>query len=138
MKIREKYKVEDYKLKVKKSAAGKGLFATIEIPKGTCYTEYIGKKVSKEEQFTINSRYLFHVGKGGMINGNIPKNIARYINHSCVPNSEVHEADDRIYMLALRTITPGEELTYDYGKEYFDEYLKNTCLCPKCRLKRKK
>jgi hypothetical protein len=33
--------------------------------------------------------------------------------------------------MALRTIKPGEELTYDYGEEYFDRYLKGYCLCPK-------
>ena len=59
-------------------------------------------------------------------------NKAGYINHSCRPNCEpiVHKA--RVYVFARRAIKPGEELTYDYGKEYFDEYLKGKCRCEKC------
>ncbi|NDH82679.1 MAG: SET domain-containing protein-lysine N-methyltransferase, partial [Burkholderiaceae bacterium] len=42
-------------------------------------------------------------------------NSSRWINHSCNPNCEADEENDRIYIKALRNIKAGEELNYDYG-----------------------
>jgi SET domain-containing protein len=67
-----------------------------------------------------------------MIDGNIPANRARFINHSCAPNCEVRIRNRRIYIYALRTIQPGEELSYDYGEEYFELHLAGRCRCAKC------
>lgn len=130
---KSKYTIGDFKLKVKKSNAGKGLFTLEDIPKGVCVIEYIGKVVPEKEQYTIKSKYLFGIGKNGMINGNIPENTAKYINHSCRPNCEIDEHKGRIYVFTRKKVLAGEELNYDYGKEYFDEYFKNGgCRCEKC------
>lgn len=133
---KSKYTIGDFKLKVKKSNAGKGLFTLEDIPKGVCVIEYIGKVVPEKEQYTIKSKYLFGIGKNGMINGNIPENTAKYINHSCRPNCEIDEHKGRIYVFTRKKVLAGEELNYDYGKEYFDEYFKNgRCRCEKCAAK---
>ena len=63
------------------------------------------------------------------------KNIARYINHACRPNAEsdVNSRKRKVIIRAIKTIEPGEEITYDYGKIYFNAYIgKENCLCPKC------
>jgi SET domain-containing protein len=68
-----------------------------------------------------------------MIDGNIPGNVAKYINHSCSPNCEIDIKNHRVYVFSKRSIKEGEELTYDYGKEYFDAHFKKKgCLCKKC------
>jgi hypothetical protein len=42
----------------------------------------------------------------------------------------------RIVFKALCAIEPGEEITYNYGREYFDYFIKNGgCRCAKCRTK---
>ncbi len=136
-KRKSKYTVGDFNLRVGKSATGKGLFAVDPIPKGSCIIEYIGTEVKEAEQYTTNSKYLFWVGKGKMINGNIPANKARYINHSCKPNCEIEDPKGRIFVFSLRKIKAGEELTYDYDTEYFDEYIKpKGCKCVKCSKKK--
>jgi SET domain-containing protein len=128
-----KYSIGNFTLQVKRSATGKGLFAVDPIPKGTCIIEYTGTPVSERDQYKINSKYLFDVGRKQMINGNIPSNTARYINHSCKPNCEADGPSGKVYILSIKKIKAGEELTYDYGKEYFDEYLKpKGCRCVKC------
>jgi SET domain-containing protein len=40
-------------------------------------------------------------------------------------------------IVALRRIEPGEEITYDYGREYVKRFLENGgCRCAACRRKR--
>ena len=38
-----------------------------------------------------------------------------FINHSCAPNCETEEDDERIYITSLRDIEAGEELLYEYN-----------------------
>ena len=124
-----------YALRVGKSTSGRGLFAMEDIPKGTCIIEYVGRKVGKKEQELDRGRYFFWVSDTEMIDGNIPKNTARYINHSCAPNCEADGPGRHIYIWALRKIKAGEELTYDYGDEYFDRHIKpKGCRCNKCSM----
>lgn len=119
-------------MRVKRSATGKGLFAEEAIPKGSFIIEYIGRPASKAEAEDDTLKYLFETGRG-TIDGNVKENIARYINHSCAPNCDADGPRGRVFISALRTIKPGEELVYHYGKEYFDTHLKPIgCRCVRC------
>lgn len=130
---KSKYTPGDFKIRVGKSGTGKGLFALEDIPKGKCIIEYTGFLVPEKDVEKINSRYLFEVAKNQTINGNVPGNLARYINHSCRPNCEAEGPKGRVFIFSKKNIKAGEELFYHYGKEYFDEYLsKGRCLCVKC------
>lgn len=134
-KRKSKYDILDWELKVKRSSAGCGLFATKEIPKGVCIIEYFGRSISEAEQYTSRSKYLFEISSKITIDGRDRKNIARYINHSCKPNAEPEIRKGRIYIFSKRKIKAGEELCYDYGKEYFDEHIgKKGCRCVRCLL----
>jgi SET domain-containing protein len=130
-----KYTPRGYKLSVHRSLAGNGLFADEDIPKGMCIIEYIGRVVSKEEAENDEGKYLFEVGpKGKTINGNIPANVARYINHSCAPNCEAYGPAGRVFIFSRKRISAGTELTYNYGKEYFEKFIKpKGCRCAKHR-----
>jgi SET domain-containing protein len=132
-KRRSKYDItEQYDLRPKRSSAGLGLFTFSPIKKGACVIEYVGPVISAEEELTSNSLYLFEITKKITIDGRARTNLARYINHSCRPNCEVEIYKRRVYVMAIKNIKPGEELTYDYGKEYFNEHIKGRCRCPKC------
>ncbi|MFA7302225.1 MAG: SET domain-containing protein [Candidatus Paceibacterota bacterium] len=130
---RSKYTPGGYKLRVRRSKAGKGLFTEDNIPKGVCIVEYIGKPVSEEVAIRDSGKYLFEIGKNKTIDGNIPSNIARYINHSCAGNCEAVGPRGRVFIFSRKRIPAGTELTYDYGKEYFDRHIKPVgCRCAKC------
>ena len=119
---------------VKRSYAGLGLFATRSYKKGERVTEYSGRTLSKDEEYTSNSKYLFEVNSRKTIDGATRRNVARYINHSCRPNCDPEIRRGHIYIEAIRKIKEGEEITYNYGEEYFDEHIKpNGCRCAKCR-----
>ena len=133
MSRKSKFTPGGYQLRVKRSKTGRGLFAEEAIPKGACVIEYIGRNVSEKEQYENRGKYLFWTGKDTMIDGNIPENTAKYINHSCVPNCEIDVRKRRIYIFTNRAIAPGDELNYDYDTEYFEQHIKpKGCRCSKC------
>lgn len=133
---------------------GNGVFALVNIPKGTEIIEYRGRLMTHAQidrlyadatdnghtfLFTLNDRYV--------IDANFDGNTARWINHSCRPNCQaVIEEDeggnprkDRVLIETIRDLRPGEELTYDYGidlGERLTPRLKKiwACRCgaPKC------
>lgn len=121
-----------FRLAVRRSLSGRGLFADERIPKGSCVIEYLGRPATAKQIKENRGKYLFWTSEKSMIDGNIPANTARFINHSCVPNCEIDIRMRRVYVFALRKIEPGEELTYDYGQEYFEMHLAGSCRCAKC------
>ena len=127
------YKKGDYQVKVKRSSAGLGLFAMEDIPKGKFIIEYFGRELKPGEEYTSNSKYLFEINSRKTIDGTIRENIARYINHSCRPNCEVEIKKGKVLIYSRKKIKAGEELAYDYGKEYWNEHIKPVgCKCIKC------
>lgn len=118
---------------VKRSDTGLGLFATKPIPKGTKLIEYTGPLIPNEEVDKRYGKYFFGVNKKWSIDGSPRSNVARYINHSCAPNSEALISGKRVWIWAKRNIKPGEEISYHYGKEYFEDIIKEIgCKCKKC------
>lgn len=122
-----------YKLEVHRSSSGLGLFAGENIPKGCFVVEYWGKIVLDAVSDKVGGRYLFDLDNGYTILGSTRKNIARYANHGCNPNCETRIVGDRVFISSIRPITAGEPITYDYGQEYFDAFIKPYgCRCEHC------
>ena len=101
--------------------------------KGSFIIEYYGPVITNEKSLYVGGKYLFEINTKWVINGSPRYNKARYINHSCIPNCETDIKGKRVYISAIKNIKKGTELSYDYGKEYFDEYIKSKCSCPKCK-----
>ncbi len=138
---KSKYDIEVYDLRIKRArpGSGLGLFTYSAIPKGKCVIEYVGPVISEKEETTSNSLYLFEVTKKVTIDGRPRWNKAGYINHSCRPNCEIEIYKRHVYVMARRAIKPGEELLYDYGKEYWKEHIgPDNCRCDKCLERRAK
>ncbi|MDQ5957911.1 MAG: uncharacterized protein QG665_246 [Patescibacteria group bacterium] len=132
-----KYSPGNFKLKPKRSSAGLGLFTEDDIKKGACIIEYVGRVIGEKEAYTSRSRYLFEINSKITIDGQARANSARYINHSCRPNCEPVIHQKRIFIMAKKNIKAGEELTYDYGKEYWNDRINpHGCRCEKCQLKK--
>ena len=121
-----------------RSATGLGLFATKPIRRGDHIAAYRGRRISAEESArreARGARYMFELNSRWTIDGSPRWNLARYINHSCEPNAKPVGRNGGIVIVAVRRIEPGEEITYDYGREYFDLFLKTSCRCAACRAK---
>lgn len=120
---------------VKRSSAGLGLFATTTFNKGDLVIEYTGEKITEAEANRRGGKYLFELNDAWTIDGKGRENKARYINHSCKPNCypELDDAEEHIYIYAKRAIKSGEEITYNYGKMYFNDLIgKDGCRCSEC------
>lgn len=129
--------------RIGRSRTGLGLFATKPIKKGTRIIRYFGPLLdcNKEADDAIENKYLFQLTNRWTIDGSVRANVARYINHACRPNAEsdVRPRKRKVYIRAIKNIEPGEEINYDYGTDYFKEYLKPIgCLCAACEKKRAK
>ena len=120
--------------RVGRARTGLGLFATEPIRRGKFIIEYWGKLVRwKDVGDEDQNRYYFDLNTRWAIDGADRRNTARYINHSCKPNAEPYEVRRKIKIYAKRKILPGEEITYDYGKEYFDQFFgPDGCKCADC------
>jgi uncharacterized protein len=112
-----------------------GCYTTVAIKKGTAVVEYTGPRITVQEADARFSRraetYLFGLSDGKyVIDGD---GIAAFINHCCDPNCEPIEAGGRVWIVALRDIAAGEELTYDYN--LYDGEGDAPCFCgaEKCR-----
>ena len=125
---------------------GRGVYAAADIANETQIIEYIGEYVDKDEsekrawdQAAVAEKtgdaavYIFTLDKKWDIDGDVPWNDARLINHSCEPNCEAWIEGDQIFIYSLRDIKDGEELTFDYGFD-IECYVDHPCLCgrPSC------
>lgn len=120
---------------------GSGVYATRRIKPEAKIIEYVGELVDKEESETrawaqhaiseetgAASVYIFTLDDKWDIDGNVPWNTARLINHSCDPNCEAWIDGEKIFVHALKSIKAGEELTFDYGFD-IDCYEDHPCRC---------
>lgn len=113
----------------------RGVFATQDISKGKKIIEYLGEIITSEEgdkrseeQQKKGMVYIFKIDSKRDIDGDVPYNIARLINHSCSPNCEANQEGDKIFIHALKNIKKGEELTFDYNFG-MDNYEDHPCKC---------
>jgi SET domain-containing protein len=140
-------KTNTYIVKKKSKIHGIGIYAKKFIPKGTRIIEYFGEKITKaesnrrgpllvkyaKEHHELGAVYLFELNKRYDIDGHVPYNTAKYINHSCEPNCEVDIIRGHIWTIALRDIVKSEELFYNYGYDDFEGFKDHPCRCGSSR-----
>jgi len=118
---------------VKRTATGLGLFATIIIPSRKRIIEYTGPLILNQEVEKRCGKYFFWINTKWSIDGSPRNNTARYINHSCKPNTEAFVSKHRVWIWSKKDIKTDEEITINYGKEYFNDQIKPVgCKCEKC------
>ncbi len=122
---------------------GRGVYAAQDLEPEEQIIEYVGeyidKDVSEERAWAQAAHaeasgdaavYIFTLDKKWDIDGNVPWNDARLINHSCEPNCEAWIEEDSIFIYAVVPIKKGEELTFDYGFD-IECYQDHPCRCGK-------
>src|SRR5438046_4808153 len=109
---------------------GRGVYARVDIPKGTRLIEYTGEHISnaeadrryEDEKMSAHHTFLFILNSRTCIDAAVGGNVSRFINHSCDPNCEAIIEGQHIWIDAIRDIAAGEELGYDYEYDWLPEY----------------
>lgn len=112
-----------------------GCYTTTAIRKDERVVEYSGDIISNAEGDLLYKHkdytYLFALDGGThMVDG---YGMAMYLNHSCAPNCVTDQIDGKIWIIAIRNIQAGEELTYDYNLFDGEGPAPCTCGAPRCR-----
>jgi SET domain-containing protein len=113
-----------------------GIFAAEPIPARRRVIEYTGQKIGIREAWRRSIRthlYLFWLTDRCAVDGAIGGSGAEFINHSCDPNLAARRAGGRIYLVSLRPISAGEELTLDYHLDPAEPAIACTCGAANCR-----
>lgn len=104
-------------VRIGQAAYGKGVYARRRFKKGTVIGEVTGQVIDSEG---YDSSYCIDLGGSRRLEPILP---FRFLNHSCGPNCRFiwYEPDQEgelvssVWVEALQTIEPGEELTIHYG-----------------------
>ncbi|XP_027331005.1 uncharacterized protein LOC113846680 [Abrus precatorius] len=123
-----------------------GLYTSRFISRGEMVVEYVGEIVGlrvadkRENEYQSGRKlqyksacYFFRIDKEHIIDATRKGGIARFVNHSCLPNCVAKVITVRhkkkVVFFAERDIFPGEEITYDYHFNNEDEGKKIPCYC---------
>lgn len=118
----------DYaKIELFQGKTGNGVRALEAIEQNRLIIEYVGELIDEDERdrrlklmkkYRDLNYYFISIEDGLVIDGGAKGNYARFINHSCNPNSESDDyiVDNKLRMgiFASRTIQIGEEITMKY------------------------
>ncbi|KAL5698441.1 hypothetical protein ACHQM5_029475 [Ranunculus cassubicifolius] len=125
---------------------GLGLYTSQFISRGAMVVEYVGEVIGlrvadkREIEYQSGKKlqykgacYFFRIDKEQIIDATRKGGIARFVNHSCLPNCVAKiisvRNDKKVVFFAERNIYPGEEVTYDYHFNHEDEGEKISCFC---------
>ncbi|KAI7993840.1 Histone-lysine N-methyltransferase trr [Camellia lanceoleosa] len=121
-----------------------GLYTSQFISRGAMVVEYVGEIVGlrvadkRENEYQFGRKlqyksacYFFRIDKEHIIDATHKGGIARFVNHSCLPNCVAKvisvRSEKKVVFFAERDIYPGEEITYDYHFNHEDEGKKIPC-----------
>ena len=132
-----------YRPKIKRKRSklhGWGVFLLEDVNKNKRIVTYDGEKITAKESADREDRYLrrgeiwcFRLNRRWVIDANVDGNVARFINHACVPNCYSNVIGGEIWIIAGRHVKKGEELTYNY---FTDGDKEIQCRCrPGCKNK---
>ncbi|KAM0897919.1 hypothetical protein ACQ4PT_022246 [Festuca glaucescens] len=144
--IRRQLKGWKHLVVYKSGIHGLGLYTGEFIPRGSLVIEYVGEIVGqriadkRELEYHSGKRqqyksvcYFFKIDKEHIIDATRKGGIARFINHSCLPNCVAKiisvRNEKKVVFFSERHINPGEEITYDYHFNQEDKGERIPCFC---------
>ena len=119
-------------ISVRKTRVGRGVFATQSFRKNQVIGQMRGSVVATDD---FDPDYAVDLGRRGVLDPWAP---FRYLNHSCEPNAQLvmyratRGSEPTMWVEALRTIRPGEQITIDYAWPK-DSAIRCLCGAATCR-----
>lgn len=115
---------------------GKAVYAAQPFAEGDVIVKFTGKRFRADQIPTLvrgaSDRYVqinqqHYLGPSGRIDD--------LINHSCTPNGGLRFTDEGVFLVAIRPIAAGDEITWDYSTTLHESNWHMICQCksPQCR-----
>ena len=106
------------------------LIATKSASQGESLIKIEGELVATPLQYTLQIGVNSHIAPpAGMTRDDSYNRYQwRFINHSCYPNTFVRKR----FLVAIRPIAAGEEITFDYNSNEYDIVVPFNCVCGHC------
>jgi len=128
---------QKYEVAVHKSGIdGFGAFAAEPIPAHRKIGEIRGESISVAEarrRAAGRARIMIvEISPKKAIDASASSDPMRFTNHACSPNARLSISGGRVEFYALRVITPGEEITVNYGETHHEGTLKCQCGAANC------
>ncbi|MDB5678425.1 SET domain-containing protein-lysine N-methyltransferase [Sphingomonas bacterium] len=122
--------------KVGESHLGKAVFAAQPFIEGDRLIEFTGRRFRAARVPSLmrggSDRFVqvtpdHYMGPSGRIDD--------LVNHSCAPNAGLRFADSGVFLVAIRDIAAGEEISWDYSTTLAESNWHMICQCrsPECR-----
>lgn len=141
---KDTFKINEFVALGESKIHNKGVFALKNIPTNTKVIEYVGELISKEEgnrrqneYETLSKKdpskgavYIFDLDKEHDLDGTCERNYAKNVNHSCEPNCKYQIKNKKVWIVSIRPIKKGEEISYNYGFEWDPkDFMDFPCKC---------
>jgi len=115
---------------------GKAVFAAVRFEEGATLMQFTGRHFRADRVPSLmhgrHDRFVqvtpdHYMGPSGRIDD--------LVNHSCAPNAGLRFTDDGVFLVALRAIGHGEEISWDYSTTLAQSNWHMICQCraPECR-----
>jgi SET domain-containing protein len=137
MSLSERPAYQKFDVAVRKSRIdGFGAFAAEDVPAQRKIGEIRGETISVSEarrRAQGKARIMIvEISPKKAIDASGSSDPMRFTNHSCQPNARLQIRDGRVEFYALRNISPGEEITVNYGETHHEGTLACRCGQPGC------
>jgi hypothetical protein len=132
----DRYRPSNNLFRVGENHLGKAVFAATEFAEGDVLLEFTGQRLRADQ---VPSRLR---GRGDRFVQVTPDQymgpsgrLDDLVNHNCAPNAGLRFADDGVFLVAIRAIAPGEEISWDYSTTLRESNWHMLCQCkaPECR-----
>jgi len=115
--------MDEEKTYIAESDIGSGVFAKVDIGKGEKITMLLGPEVDLGKALANEGENCIQIGDCLYFDS---EGVARWINHSCNPNSGIK--NDR-ELVAIRDIKKDEEIRFDYSTSMDEDCWTMECKC---------
>jgi hypothetical protein len=120
----------DSPLEVRPTRFGKGVFARREFTAGSRILQFRGRIYSRAEYLSkvnpVKCHYM-QIGDNAFLGPTTtPDN---FVNHCCEPNAGLVIENGKAWLVAITTIRPEDEITFDYSTSMAEDHWEMDCAC---------
>lgn len=136
LRIFERYRPSSNLFRVGDNHLGKAVFAAAPFAEGDVLLEFTGRRLpaaqlpsrmqGRSDRF-VQVTADHYMGPSGRLDD--------LVNHSCAPNAGLRFTEGGVFLVAIRAIAPGEEVSWDYSTTLRESNWRMICQCraPGCR-----